>query len=73
MGQIARIGFYTDVYSVGALLFYLIFGTPPSSADCEESAFYDFGKSKYGDTAYQGRLFRKLNDFFHRKLCIRDR
>lgn len=69
MGQISRIGFYTDVYSVGALLFYLIFGTPPSSADCEESAFYDFGKSKYGDTGYQDRLFRKLTDFFHRTLA----
>lgn len=69
MGQIFRIGFYTDVYSVGAVLFYLLFGTPPRAQDCEESASYDFRKSKYGDVGYQDRLFSKLTDFFHRTLA----
>ncbi|OUP67227.1 hypothetical protein B5F13_00385 [Drancourtella sp. An177] len=69
MGQIFRIGFYTDVYSVGAVLFYLLFGTPPRAQDCEESASYDFSKSKYGDVGYQDRLFSKLTDFFHRTLA----
>lgn len=69
IGQISRIGFYTDVYSIGALLFYLIFGTPPRAADCEENASYDFGKSKYGDTGYQDRLFRELTEFFRRTLA----
>lgn len=69
MGQFSRIGFHTDVYSVGALLFYLIFGTPPRAADCEERAMYDFEKSKYGDTGYQDRLFQKLTEFFHHTLA----
>lgn len=69
LGKLSRIGFYTDVYSVGALLFYLVFGMPPYAVDCEEDAVYDFGKSKYGDTGYQDRLFQKLTEFFHRTLA----
>lgn len=69
MGQVSRMGFHTDVYSVGAVLFYLIFGIPPKAADCEEGSVYDFEKSRYGDTRYQDRLFRKLTEFFHRTLA----
>ena len=69
MGQLSKIGFYTDVYSVGALLFYLIFGIPPRAEDGEEGAVYNFSKSKYGDMRFQDSLFPKLTDFFHRTLA----
>lgn len=69
MGNIKKLGYYTDVYSVGALLYYLIFGTAPSAFACEEDAVYDYASSKYGDTGYQDRLFFRLDEFFHRTLA----
>lgn len=69
MGQRCRIGYHTDVYGIGALLFYLIFGTVPHADDCVDEAVYDFRQSKYGDMRYQDTLFDRLTDFFHRTLA----
>lgn len=69
LGNVRKLGFYTDVYSVGALLYYLVFGNPPSAMECGEDAVYNFGLSKYGDSGYQDKLFFLLSDFFHRALA----
>lgn len=69
MGSFQKLGYYTDVYSVGAVLFYLIFGKPPRAMDCEAEAEYDFARSKYTDSGYQDRLFYGLTQFFHKALA----
>lgn len=69
MGQFHKFGFYTDVYGIGALLFYLIFGNPPRAAECVSDAEYCFERSKYGNISYQDKLFVKLSDFFHKTLA----
>ena len=69
MGKVKKLGRHTDVYGVGALLFYLLFGTTPSATDCESDAVYDFAKSQYADESYPDKLYFALTDFFHNALA----
>ena len=74
-GKVKKLGRHTDVYGVGALLFYLLFGTTPTAADCEVTATFDFGKSAYAAEEYQDKLYFALTDFFHNAIAnfYRDR
>ena len=67
-GQISSLGKHTDVYGIGALLFYLLFGRTPDAPDCNRSAKYDFTRILY-PRSYPDRLFVQLTDFFHRSLA----
>lgn len=67
MGDISRIGTYTDVYAVGALLFTLIFGRTPTAVDCGNEASYDYTKLKW-NVLYHPGLYRELTVFFHKTL-----
>lgn len=69
MGSIKKLGRHTDVYGVGALLFYLLFGTTPTAADCEADATYDYDKCLYAKEEYPDKLFFALTDFFHNALA----
>lgn len=66
--MIKRLGPHTDVFSVGALLFWLLFERSPLATDCETDAIYDFTKISYSSDEYASNLFRKLTDFFHNTL-----
>lgn len=68
--KIKRLGAYTDVYSVGALLFYLLFGYTPTAPDCETDAVFDFTKIQYDYRKCDDRLFDSLSDFFHNALAV---
>lgn len=68
--KIKRLGAHTDVYSVGALLFYLLFGYTPTSPDCETDAVFDFTKIQYDYRKCDDRLFGSLSDFFHNALAV---
>ena len=69
MSALDKLGPYTDVYSVGALLFYMLFNTTPSAPDCSENAEYDFSAMNYASPEYQDKLFFALTEFFHRTLA----
>lgn len=69
IGNFKKIGAYTDVYGVGALLFYLLFGAAPCAPDCESDAEYDFSASGFAHQEYQDRLYTLLTDFFHHTLA----
>lgn len=69
IGKVKKLGRHTDVYGVGALLFYLLFGTTPTAADCESGATFDFSKSIYATEEYQDKLYFALTDFFHNALA----
>lgn len=69
MGKVKKLGRHTDVYGVGALLFYLLLGTTPTAADCESDAVYDFAKCQYAGENYPDKLFFALTDFFHNALA----
>lgn len=68
-GRFSRLGRHTDVYGVGALLFYLLFGRVPGASDCETDAEYCFSSSRFAGQHYQDRLFQALPDFFHHTLA----
>lgn len=56
------------MYSLGAVLFYELWGHTPSAFDCDASAVFDFEHMTFART-YQDRLYRELTDFFHRTLA----
>lgn len=68
--KIKRLGAHTDVYGVGALLFYLLFGYTPTAPDCETDAVFDFTKIQYDYRKCDDRLFGSLSDFFHNALAV---
>lgn len=68
--KLRRLGPHTDVYSIGALLFYLLFGRTPDAPDCEPGAVYDFSAIQYDSSKCDNRLFRALTDFFHNALAV---
>ena len=67
--NIKRIGKHTDVFGVGALLFYLVFGSAPTAFDCELDASYKYEQGQYPIFQYQDKLFRELTDFFHKSIA----
>ena len=66
-GRVYQIGTWTDIYSIGALLFYLLFGRTPGALDCGKEAEYDYSQIKW-DELYQKKLYKELNVFFHHTL-----
>ena len=68
--KIKRLGPHTDVYSVGALMFYLLFGYTPTAPDCETDAVFDFSKIQYDYKKCDDRLFGSLSNFFHNTLAV---
>lgn len=69
-GKIHKIGTHTDIYSIGAVLFYKLFDRKPDSRDCRISSEYNFDLMKYRNEKYQPRLFRLLEIFFRKTLSI---
>lgn len=67
-GQLSGLGPHTDVYEVGALLFFLLFGHTPEAPDCVRSAVYDFSAVS-GSSAIPDRLVILFTEFFHKTLA----
>ena len=66
-GKLKKLGWHSDVYSLGAVLFYELWGHTPTAFDCDTSAVFDFEHMAFAGT-YQDRLYWELTDFFHRTL-----
>lgn len=66
--KLRKLGPHTDVYGVGALLFFLLFGKTPTASDCEATAAYDYSNLSYASD-HQDRLFFALTEFFHNALA----
>lgn len=69
IGNQKKVGKHTDIYAIGAVLFYLIFGIAPEAPDCEMDAEYEYGRSKYAEKMFQDKLYYELTDFFHNTLA----
>ena len=59
-GKIKKIGFHSDVYSIGAMLFFKLFVRKPCEADCRIASSYSFEKMRYGSEKYQPKLYKML-------------
>lgn len=68
--KIKRLGPHTDVFGIGSLLFYLLFGHTPSAPDCETDATYHFDQIKYDPDKCDDQLFNSLTAFFHKTLAV---
>lgn len=58
----------TDIYSIGAVIFYKIFGRTPEIRDRRWNARYDYATIEFPDKRYQPKLFQKLTEFFYKTL-----
>lgn len=67
-GNGKQIGKHTDVYGVGALLYYLIFGRTPEAPDCDNSVIYNYSGFLYASDSFRDKLYDALTDFFHHTL-----
>lgn len=68
LGQMKRIGPWSDIYSIGALLFYLIFKRTPSARECEKNTHYAF-ENVCDISRYNKKLFLYLEELFHNALA----
>ena len=67
-GRFSKLSFCTDIYGIGALMFYLLFGRTPEAPDCAEGAGYDFTKLKYSGS-WPDPLLICLEQFFRKTLA----
>ncbi|MBE5807260.1 MAG: hypothetical protein E7317_02845 [Clostridiales bacterium] len=68
-GRLRQIGRHTDIYSLGAVLFFALWHRTPDPFDCDASAAYDYARMAYADRTYRDALFPALTTFFHRTLA----
>lgn len=68
LGHRKKICVATDIYSIGAVIFYKIFRRIPNLEDRKWGARYDFSVIEFPDVRYQPKLSPKLTEFFHKML-----
>ena len=68
MGELHKLGRHTDVFGIGALLFYMLFGRTPKAAERSAGAVYDYGSFAYAGINYRDSLYFLLTEFFHHTL-----
>lgn len=68
-GKISKIGVKTDIYSIGALLFFKLFGRKPTFEEGRYSAHYDYKEMKFYDERLRPAFFRCLDEFLHKTLA----
>ncbi|MCD8239595.1 MAG: hypothetical protein LUC92_09720 [Clostridiales bacterium] len=67
-GRLSKIGFAADIYEIGALTYFKLFGKTPGLNERKQNAKYDFEELKLKSSKYQPKLYRKLENFFHKTL-----
>lgn len=68
-GNINKICEATDIYSIGAVAFYKLFGKTPGIMEGAISCQYDFNTLQKNDERYQPGFFRLLDKFLHKTVA----
>lgn len=61
----------TDLYSIGAVAFYKIFGRTPEIEEIMERAEIDFSDTRYEDPRYCPEFHRQVCSFFGRTIALK--
>lgn len=69
-GRRSKIGTHTDIYSIGAVLYYKIFGRKAEIKNLMFECPYHFEEMNFFDERYQPKFFRKMETFFQNTLSI---
>ena len=69
MADRSKLGPHTDVFGIGALLYYLVFGRVAEAPDCERGARYAYEDAVFEADRYPDRLVAALTDFFRHTLA----
>ncbi len=72
-GKINTIGKTADIYSLGALFFYILFGCAPSALDRRKHAARNFKNSVYDFNKYNPELEKKVSIFLDKTLSSYDK
>ena len=67
-GDAGKLGPWSDIFSLGAILFEGLFGRLPDAFDCSPMARFDFSKMRFSGT-YMDKLYRELTSFLHHTLA----
>ena len=67
-GKVEEIGRHTDIYAIGAMVFWKLFGRKPNAIDNRLWAKYDCESMLNRKDEYQPILFRKLDEFLHKTI-----
>ena len=67
-GKIKKIDTHTDIFSLGALLFFKLFGRKATIEECRISSSFHFQEMRYFSEKYQPKLFHILENFFKNTL-----
>lgn len=68
MGQVKKIGYSSDIYSLGALVYYLLFKKVPNSIDYVEDFILETDNIVVDTSQYKEILFKKIRLFFQKTL-----
>lgn len=68
-GNITKIGPRTDIYAIGALLFFKLFNRKPTFDECRYSASFDYKEMSFYDERLRPAFYRCLNEILHRTLA----
>lgn len=67
-GKIDKIGTHTDIFSIGALMYYKLFGSKVTLDACRIFCSYSFDEMRYFDKKYQPKLYKLLENFLKKTL-----
>lgn len=69
LGQADRLGPWTDVYGVAALLFWMLFRRVPDALDCRENVQFRYEESRFCAADHRNKLFYEMDAFFRDNLA----
>lgn len=67
-GKIKKIDTHTDIFAIGALLFFKLFGRKATIEECRISTSFHFHEMRYFSEKYQPKLFSTLEKFLKNTL-----
>lgn len=69
LSKLKCIGPATDIFSIGALFYYLLYGKIPTVLQCESDSCFTSDGLCYGTDNCDDRLLETITDFFHHTLA----